>query len=183
MPTIPAAYADMIDTYMRETGQSPGQSVKIVDHEPVPVSKYKRPKIEVTMVQPMCVPHGNTLTITVPIETVNESNGRDWKARSRRSGQAWKLVRKSVKLEHLAFFEARIRQAMPVYARFTRLGGRKLDPMVNLPSALKGVEDAMAFLLGVDDGSTLWIPECGQETGGLVGVRIVLSYSPLPRIM
>jgi hypothetical protein len=68
-----------------------------------------------------------------------------------------------------------------VRARFVRLGGKRLDPMVNLPSAMKGCEDAVCFLLGLDDSSPLWVPSCDQEPGdGPVGVRIELSTGDQP---
>lgn len=116
----------------------------------------------------------------VPLETANESNGRDWKSRSRRSGAAWRAVRAAVELRHLAPFERLLRSGSPVRVRLVRLGGRHLDRLVNLPGALKGCEDALAYLLGVDDGSPLWVPECDQEPGGPVGVRIEITAEERP---
>jgi hypothetical protein len=114
-------------------------------------------------------------TWTVPLATANESNGRAWRARSRRAGEAWKAVRKAVDLRWLAPIELHLRAGRPVAVRLVRLGGKRLDPLVNLPSALKGVEDALAYLLGVDDGSPLWLPSCDQEPGGPMGVRVTLT--------
>ena len=111
----------------------------------------------------------------VAFESVVEANKRDWRARSRRSGAAWKAVRKAVRLVDLAPFDHCLSRGQAVQARFVRLGGRHVDPMVNLPSALKGVEDALCYLLGTDDGGGLWIPSCDQEPGGSVGVRVELT--------
>ena len=57
--------------------------------------------------------------------------------------------------------------------RVVRLGGRGLD-VGNLWRAVKPVEDAVAILMGCDDGWTAW-RECfrvDQEPGPLWGVRI-----------
>jgi hypothetical protein len=162
MPNIPAAFGPMIDKYMAETGQTEDQPAAA------------RPKPD-RLAVPACVMLNERLVIVVPIQTVSEANGRDWKARSRRSGAAWKAVRSAAKLEMLAPYEAAVRAGKPVSATFVRLGGRTLDAMVNLPSSMKGVEDAIAYLIGVDDRSPLWRPSCEQETGGPVGVRIILT--------
>jgi hypothetical protein len=112
---------------------------------------------------------------TIPFECVNESNKRSWQARNRRAGAAWKAVRKTMNLFSLAAFEVYVQRGGTVLARFVRLGGRRLDPMVGLPASLKGVEDAVCFLLGVDDSSPQWKPTCEQVPGGKVGVRVELS--------
>lgn len=117
-------------------------------------------------------------TWIVPLETRNESNQRNWRARNRRSGAAWMAVRAVVQLQYLSQWELIHRWGYCIYARFTRLGGQRLDPLVNLPSALKGVEDAMCYLLGIDDSSPLWKPCCDQEPGAAYGVRIELSSVP-----
>lgn len=48
---------------------------------------------------------------------------------------------------------------------------------MNLPSALKGVEDAVAFLIGADDADPRWRCECRQEPGGPLGVKIELAVA------
>ena len=111
----------------------------------------------------------------VAYHPVSEANARQWQARSRRAGMAWRAVRAAVKLSDLSVWEALLRSGRPVRARFVRLGGRRLDPMDNLPASMKGVADALAFLCGADDGSPLWLPSCGQEAGVEHGVRIELG--------
>lgn len=112
----------------------------------------------------------------VAYEAVNESNQRSWQGRNRRAGAAWKAVRSAFTLADLLPLELALRRGEPVRALFVRLGGKRLDPLVNLPASLKGLEDSVAYLLGVDDGSPLWRPYCGQEPGpGPVGVRVELS--------
>jgi hypothetical protein len=114
-------------------------------------------------------------TWVFPLVTASEANGRDWRARSRRAGAAWRAAREAVRLEQLAPFAEHLRAGKPVSVRIVRLGGYRLDRLVNLPSALKGVEDAFAYLLGIQDSSPLWVPSCDQEPGGAVGVRVELS--------
>ena len=46
---------------------------------------------------------------------------------------------------------------------------------MNLPSSLKGVEDAVALMLGADDGDPRWRCVCAQEPGGRAGVRVRIS--------
>ena len=109
----------------------------------------------------------------IPLETRSEINLRDWRKRSKRSDAAWRAVSRAFgpHLWHLARFAADYHAGGEVRVKFTRLGGRALDKG-NLPTALKGVEDAVAFFLGADDGSPLWKAEWDQEPGGAMGVRI-----------
>jgi hypothetical protein len=118
-------------------------------------------------------------TWTIPLETRGEANQREWRAKNRRAGAAWKAVREAVELWQLEPWEnAMIDYGEPIYARLTRLTPKTLDSLVNLPSALKGVEDALCYLLGIDDSSPLWKPSCNQEVNLRYGVRIELSTEP-----
>ncbi len=65
--------------------------------------------------------------------------------------------------------------------RLTRLGGRKLD-RTNLWRSTKAAEDALAVLMGCDDGWTAWQEafDVAQEPGKLWGLRIDLRDAPLP---
>jgi hypothetical protein len=110
----------------------------------------------------------------IPFECVNETNERGWKGKNRRAGAAWRAVRQAVTLLALSNFEFDLKAGRVLRAKFTRLGGKRLDRLVNLPASVKGVEDAFCYLLGVDDGSPQWRPECDQEPGGKVGVRVEL---------
>jgi hypothetical protein len=113
------------------------------------------------------------LTLLVPFESKSETNQRQWQARSRRSCQAWKAVRKAIgrRITDLCTFCASYASGSALRVTFTRLGGRKMDRS-NLPAAMKGCEDAIAYLLGADDGSPQWHAFFEQEPGGEVGVRI-----------
>ncbi len=129
---------------------------------------------EPDMVEPGIALEKNRLTILVAFEGKNENNLRSWKGRNRRSGAAWKAVRSAVgpRLCLLEPFAIAYSQGQALKLTFTRLGGRKLDQMANLGSSLKGVEDAIAYLLGASDGSPQWHPAAAQETTGPTGVRV-----------
>lgn len=128
------------------------------------------------LVEPGIALVSGRLVIMVAVETRNEANQRDWRARSRRSGAAWRAVRESVGV-HLSLLEPFARHYASggaLRVTFTRLGGRRLDQMANLGVALKGVEDAVAFLVGADDGDPRWHPVPRQEAG-VVGVRVEIE--------
>lgn len=118
-----------------------------------------------------------TLTMFVAVETKNETNERQWKAKSRRAGAQWMAVRKAIgpHLGLLAPFAEHLAQGGAVRAKFVRLGQRKLDALANLGASFKGVEDAICFMLGIDDGSCQWHPVAEQENGPQVGIRIELE--------
>lgn len=115
-------------------------------------------------------------TWILPIVTVSEINHRDWRSRSGRTKKAKKIV--SVEfgrhLDWLATFGVHYHTDGKIVAKFTRLGVKKLDA-ANLPSSLKAVEDAVAFMIGADDGDPRWVAEFDQEIGDVVGVRIELK--------
>lgn len=113
----------------------------------------------------------------LPIVTASEANCRQWQAKSNRTREARRIVSPALgkRIDYLAPFARAYHAGIPVRVILTRLGGRKLDEGVNLPSSMKAVEDAVALMLGADDGSPLWHVEFEQEpehTGH--GVRIEL---------
>jgi hypothetical protein len=139
-----------------------------------------RPKRgEVELVPPLCVSPGpGKLIMLLPLETKSETNQRQWQARSRRNQKAWRVVRSVARLDLLAPFEAHWRQGREIDVVLVRLGGRQLDPLVNLPSSMKGVEDALAYLLGINDNSPLWKPRADEVLSTehpQVGVRVELT--------
>lgn len=145
----------------------------IVEDRPAKATKAKRTRTRKPLVEPGMVA---LRTWHVAIETKNESNAREWKARNRRAGAAWRAVRAAIRLSDLVPIAALARGGHVVTAKFTRLGGRRLDSLVNLPSALKGCEDAFCYLLGIDDGSPQWRPTCDQEPDSeLMGVRVEIE--------
>lgn len=151
--------------------------------EPVKEKPVKRKPSE--MVCPICVvDDAGVLRMTLPVETKSETNMRDWRARSRRSGQAWQVTRSTVNIRMLAAFEEHYRAGGVIQAVFTRLGGKRLDSMSNLGASMKGVEDAVAFLVGANDGSDQWQVTAAQEVYSVelghtqIGVRVELRCIP-----
>ncbi len=109
----------------------------------------------------------------IPLETRSEINLRQWQKRSKRTDAAWSAVSKAFgpHLAYLVRFASDYHAGLPVMVKFTRLGGRRLDRS-NLPTALKAVEDAVAWLMGADDGAVNWRAEWEQEACDGCGVRI-----------
>lgn len=112
----------------------------------------------------------------IPLETRSEANHRDWRRRSKRTDAAWRAVSRALgkHLVYVATFANRYHSGHGIRVRITRIGGRKLDHSVNLPASMKAVEDAVAFMMGADDGSPLWHCDFEQEPGGAMGVRVEL---------
>lgn len=186
MPTIPASMAPLIDRYMAETGQtadSPKQAEKPLPNEPE-AKPGKR-----GMVQYAFDPAG---TWQIPIWLASEANvnGSMRAAMARKKavkdaiwrglGQHWKVW---------GPIGDRVRAAKsgdPVTSypsiRVIRLGGRGLD-VGNLWRSVKAVEDALAVLLGCDDGMAAWKQSffVAQEPGPLWGCRIEMRLPPLTR--
>jgi hypothetical protein len=113
------------------------------------------------------------LRIAIPVKAVGEVNGRDWKARSRRTDAAWQAVGNTLgrHLSLLAPFADAYHGGKALRIVFTRLGGRRMDRS-NLPTAIKATEDALAFMMGACDGDPRWRSEFAQEPGGACGVRV-----------
>lgn len=99
--------------------------------------------------------------VTVPIRTVSEANARDgWRKKSRRAQEQKFLVRAHVGVEFAR------RNAPPYDVTLVRIGPKKLDKD-NLANSFKWVQDAVAAVLGVDDGEedkVQW--HYRQEPGG-----------------
>ena len=54
---------------------------------------------------------------------------------------------------------------------FTRLGGRRMDRS-NLPRTFKHIEDALALIMGCDDGWPTWHADWQQQTDSACGLRV-----------
>lgn len=140
----------------------------VVGNAKPPAERQTKP-----LVQACVVPIRDMLAVTLPIATASEINGRDWRARSRRTDAAWRTVSTvfGPHLGVLAKFAAHYHAGGTLLVAFTRLGGRRLDAS-NLPTATKATEDAIAFLMGVDDGDPRWRASWEQEVADVIGVRV-----------
>jgi hypothetical protein len=66
----------------------------------------------------------------------------------------------------------------PRRAVLVRLAPGTLDPVINLPSSLKAVEDAVCGFFGVDDGVACPIKvSCDQRKRSVMGVEVRLSWA------
>lgn len=161
---------------IREKDCPPDVLAKIMAHAPKEAKRGKRKNAE--MVAPGIAANSKTVVILVAIETKNELNQRVWKAKNRRAGEAWRRVREAIGpsvalLDNLCWM---YHHGCSLRVKFVRLGGRKLD-LSGIAAACKGVEDAVAYLLGADDGDPRWKPEWDQEVGGLVGLRVEIEVA------
>lgn len=136
-------------------------------YERCPEAKATVERDEVrTMVEPSIAIVDGKLVLMVAVETKNETNQRIWKAKNRRAGAAWRAVRGAIG-SNLALLEPFTRHLAvngSLRATFTRLGGRHLDVLANLGASFKGVEDAICYLLGLDDRDSRWHPIPAQDT-------------------
>ena len=125
------------------------------------------------LVEPSFIPPGCWV---LPITTASEANGREWRKRSNRTQAARKVVSTQLgrALVYLAAFAMHYHAGGTLKVTLTRLGGHRLDRS-NLPVALKSTEDALALMLGADDGDPRWQAEWKQEAGGPAGVRVELA--------
>lgn len=116
-------------------------------------------------------------TWVVPVPVPSLANERQWQARTRVAQAHRKAVSRALgpHLRHLSPFAEHFHAGGVLVITLTRLGGRALDRAANLPAALKYVEDAVALVVGADDGAPNWRCECRQEPGGPAGVRIELT--------
>jgi hypothetical protein len=116
-------------------------------------------------------------TWTVAVATASETNERSKWSRNSRTIAARRAVSRlmGATLAKLAPFAEHYHRGGTLSVLLVRLGGHRLDRS-NLPAALKAVEDAVALMLGADDGDPRWDADWQQEPGpGPVGVRVALS--------
>jgi hypothetical protein len=140
---------------------------------PAPKKGGKKPKggelVEASFTAPA--------TWVIPLKTVSEANSRGWHGKAARTQAARRAVTQALG-RHLAavvpYAEA-YHAGRAVRVTITRLGGAKLDAMSNLGAALKAVEDAVALVMGADDGAPNWRCRAEQEPGGAFGVCIQLD--------
>ncbi len=119
------------------------------------------------------------LYIDVAYRAESETNTRGhWSKKSKRTQAARNAVRAAVghRLDLLEPFARHYASGGALRVVFTRIGGKRLDEMSNLGASMKAVEDAIAYLLGCNDGDPRWHARAEQEPGtGPVGVRITVE--------
>lgn len=192
MPTIPTSMAPLIDEYMKRTGQTTDTptGMQIVEAASFAAVSSRLHRDDISgrkpdkrdMVKPAFDGVG---TWTIPVWLASEANaggkmraaiGRKQavkKAVWRALGEHWKVWGPAG--DRVRAGQSRdFRDVMPEI-RVVRLGGRGLD-YGNLWRACKPVEDALAILMGCDDGWTAWQEAFSvhQEPGPLWGCRIIV---------
>lgn len=189
MPTIPAAFGPMIDEYMKATGQT---SDTPATQRPVTVNRFPDEKKPGTK-EYVAFAHNPAGVWTIPVWLESEANNRDHKGKemSRKAAvkrAVWKAMGPHWKAWGPVGDAIREAQATPAGAtgfpvprslpsiRLVRLGGRGLDT-ANLWRAVKPAEDALAVLLGCDDGWNAWKNSfyVDQEPGRLWGLRVEIT--------
>ena len=131
---------------------------------------------EKPMIEPIIAPWSDDgIVFALPIKTTSEANARAWKEKSARNKEARKIVAKFMAKHARKFlpFNEHWHAGGTLKLVFIRLGCRQLDTLANLGTSLKGVEDAVAMMLGADDGSNRWQARADQfpETA-FVGVQV-----------
>lgn len=104
----------------------------------------------------------------LPLQVVSEINRHEhWRSRHRRNrAQQVEVMAEWYRLAPAG------QPALPCTVRLIRLGGKRLDSD-NLAGAFKHVRDAVARLLGVDDGDPAVTWTYAQESdAGAAGIRI-----------
>lgn len=102
---------------------------------------------------------------------MSRSNAREfWAARHRRD----KSEAARVTLAWTGAGLAHWHPLLPITVTMTRLGGKPMDTD-NLAGAFKAVRDALAALLGVDDGDPRVRWACRQKPATALGVRVSIT--------
>lgn len=148
--------------------------VKVTTHAKKPKKAKKN-----QLVEPIITLTNGKLVATIAVETSSEINSRQWRARHRRTGAAWNAVKNvfGPNLALLAGFAEAYHRGQTLNIVFTRLDKRRLDEMANLGTSMKAVEDALAFIMGANDGDLRWKARPAQEHSDLIGVRIEMEIA------
>jgi len=89
-----------------------------------------------------------SIYLKLPIKTVSEANSRQhWRVRNERKQAQQKEFM-------VGWRNLKVKVKLPCEVTFTRYASRLLDDD-NLRSAFKGIRDALAKEIGIDDGSSL----------------------------
>lgn len=140
---------------------------------PAPVEA--KPRLKKPLL-PSCFVPPATFLVGIRLESEANLSGH-WTKKNRRKRGCHRAVSELLG-KHLAIlvpFAEHYHAGGAVKVKMIRLGGNKLDTG-NLWNAVKGLEDAIAFMIGANDGDPRWVAEPGQETGGdRVGVKVQLE--------
>lgn len=115
--------------------------------------------------------------VTVPVQTVSESNRRDhWRQKHKRTSQQKNIT--TLLLRSSSGFDP-AKMPPPYHVKLTRVSPGAIRDSDNLLSSTKAIRDAVAAFLGVDDADLLasrqvsW--SVAQEKQAKYAVRIEIS--------
>ncbi len=115
------------------------------------------------------------IEITLPIKTVNESNGQHghWRVKSGR--------RKAQRAAVAQALRNRALPALPVVVMLTRISAGHLDQHDNLPGSMKSIADEIAEHYGLPDKDSRFVWMYAQEKckPREFGVRIMIAKRAL----
>lgn len=118
------------------------------------------------------------LSLTLPIKVISEANSPEhWRQKRRRK----KAQQAEVDIELLRAMNRR-QFLLPCRVRLVRIGPRRLDPD-NLANAFKGIQDAVAARLGVDDGdinNVRWVYDQEPIKKRQYAVRVEITTTATP---
>lgn len=118
-----------------------------------------------------------TISYTLPIKTISEANAsRGWKGRWARGKKQKQVAALLTGVEAKPFIGTK----KPIVVTLTKVNPpkcRNLDTD-NLASAMKATRDAIAKVIGIDDGSDMIRWEYAQTRGKEHAVHVTIS--PLP---
>lgn len=118
--------------------------------------------------------HQGTVTITLPIRTVSEANQREhWATRWKRKLQQQRMVQFGCGAVHGRAWRLDCAAFHVTFTRIVPPRGRRMD-QDNYAGSWKHIQDAVAHILGVDDGDVdrvEWV-YAPQERGDRYAVRI-----------
>lgn len=115
-------------------------------------------------------------TWIVGVQTISAGNLAKWRGLSNHTKKCRAAVSKlfGKHLRSLAEFAEHYHNGGSVRITFTRLAPKRLDAG-NVSMSVKAVEDAVALLMGADDGDMRWVATYEQEQSERYGVRIVME--------
>lgn len=118
----------------------------------------------------------------LPILTVSEANNIKWRQKSNRTKEARDRVSRFWGANARAFLAVTeaYHRGDALRLTFTRLSPGLLDGMANLGVSLKGVEDAVAMMMGANDGAGNWLATSRQVKQPQYGVVVTIEIAAPP---
>jgi hypothetical protein len=112
-----------------------------------------------------------TITLSIPMRLHSEANERShWAAKARR------VKKQREKVTDYLMANSVKPSPPPSSVKITRVGKKLLDPLINLPSSAKAVEDELCLWFGVKDDVNCPIEFDVQQAVGAYETRIEMTW-------